>query len=357
MRKFPRTALALVAVAVAASVAVTATSASTKKAAATAEVCVLLPDSKSSVRWETQDRRFLAAAFQRLGDSVSIVNAEGSASTQLNQAQQCLTNGAKVILLVNLDSGSGAAIEKLAKSKGAQTVDYDRLTLKGSASYYVSFDNVSVGKLQGQGLINCLNHSGAIKKKPVIADAQRLADRQQREAVRAGLQLDPEPEVQERDAQEGPGPVGAGLGQPEGPHDLPGHADPDEEQHPGRRGGQRRPRQRGHLGPEVGRPQADPGHRPGCDGAGRPEHHLRLAVHDRLQVDQDAGRRGRDRRRRHPAGEADQHAGQDHEQRQAQRAVGAPKPVAITKNNWKLLISDGFLKKSDVCTGEYAKYC
>ena len=33
------------------------------------------------------------------------------------------------------------------------------------------------------------------------------------------------------------------------------------------------------------------------------------------------------------------------------------KPVAITKNNWKLLISDGFLKKSDVCTGEYAKYC
>ena len=32
-------------------------------------------------------------------------------------------------------------------------------------------------------------------------------------------------------------------------------------------------------------------------------------------------------------------------------------PVAITKNNWKLLISDGFLKKSDVCTGEYAKYC
>ena len=164
MRKFPRIALALVAVAVAASVAVTATSASTKKATATADICVLLPDSKSSVRWETQDRPRLAAAFKALGDTPRIVNAEGSASTQLNQAQQCLTNGAKVILLVNLDSGSGAAIEKLAKSKGAQSVDYDRLTLKGLSSYYVSFDNVKVGQLQGQGLINCLNASGEIKQ-------------------------------------------------------------------------------------------------------------------------------------------------------------------------------------------------
>ena len=80
---------------------------------------MLLPDSKSSVRWETQDRRGSPRRSSALGDSYSIVNAEGSASTQLNQAQQCLTNGAKVILLVNLDSGSGAAIEKLAKSKAA----------------------------------------------------------------------------------------------------------------------------------------------------------------------------------------------------------------------------------------------
>jgi len=168
--KFPRIALVLVAVAVAASAVVAATSASVKKASATADICVLLPDSKSSVRWETQDRPRLAAAFQSLGDSYSIVNAEGSAQTQLTQAQQCLTNGAKVILLVNLDSGSGAAIEKLAKSKGAQSIDYDRLTLKGLSSYYVSFDNVKVGQLQGQGLINCMNASGLIKKKPVVAE-------------------------------------------------------------------------------------------------------------------------------------------------------------------------------------------
>ena len=74
-------------------------------------VAVLLPDSKSSVRWETVDRPFLKAAFQKAGVEATIQNAEGDKSAQQQQAEQAITNGAKVILLVNLDSGSGAAIE------------------------------------------------------------------------------------------------------------------------------------------------------------------------------------------------------------------------------------------------------
>ncbi len=135
-----------------------------------AEIAVLLPDSKSSVRWETQDRRFLAAAFKAAGVSYSIVNAENSAQTQRTQAEQAITNGAKVILLVNLDSGSGAAIQALAKSRGVKTIDYDRLTLKGSASHYVSFNNVKVGELQGRGLVSCLKASGQYGRKPLIAE-------------------------------------------------------------------------------------------------------------------------------------------------------------------------------------------
>jgi D-xylose transport system substrate-binding protein len=132
------------------------------------KVAVLLPDSKSSVRWETQDRPLLDAAFKAAGVPVTISNAEGDKSTQQQQAEQAITNGAKVLLLVNLDSGSGAAIEANAKSQGVKTIDYDRLTLKGSADYYVSFDNVEVGKLQGQGLMDCLNKDGATK--PAIAE-------------------------------------------------------------------------------------------------------------------------------------------------------------------------------------------
>jgi D-xylose transport system substrate-binding protein len=120
-------------------------------------VAVLLPDTKSSVRWETADRPLLKAAFDKAGVPVTIQNAEGDKSTQQQQAEQAITNGAKVLLLVNLDSGSGAAIEANAKSQGVKVIDYDRLTLKGQADYYVSFDNVAVGKLQGQGLVDCLN--------------------------------------------------------------------------------------------------------------------------------------------------------------------------------------------------------
>jgi D-xylose transport system substrate-binding protein len=165
--------LALLVAVLGVGLAVTAASAKTdgvSKSTANADVCVLLPDTKSSIRWESFDRPYLAKAFKAYGDSYTIVNAQGQASTQLNQAQQCLTNGAKVILLVNLDSGSGKAIEQLAQSRGAQSVDYDRLTLKGLAKYYVSFDNVAVGKLQGNGVVAGLKANGNYSKKPVVAE-------------------------------------------------------------------------------------------------------------------------------------------------------------------------------------------
>src|SRR5215211_7661541 len=120
------------------------------------KVAVLLPDSKSSVRWETVDRPFLKKAFDDAGIESEIQNAEGDKSTQQQQAEQAITNGAKVLLLVNLDSGSGAAIAANAKSQDVKVIDYDRLTLDTDADYYVSFDNEKVGKLQGQGLVDCL---------------------------------------------------------------------------------------------------------------------------------------------------------------------------------------------------------
>jgi D-xylose transport system substrate-binding protein len=133
--------------------------------ASAGKVAVLLPDSKSSVRWETVDRPFLKAAFAKAGVSATIQNAEGDKSAQQQQAEQAITNGAKVLLLVNLDSGSGAAIAANAKSQGVKVIDYDRLTLKGDSDYYVSFDNEQVGKLQGQGLVSCLSNA----QKPAVA--------------------------------------------------------------------------------------------------------------------------------------------------------------------------------------------
>ncbi|MBV9920982.1 MAG: substrate-binding domain-containing protein [Pseudonocardia sp.] len=131
-------------------------------------VAVLLPDTQSSVRWEQFDRPYLNQALSAAGISHTIVNAQGDPSTQKTQAEQAITNGAKVILLVDLDPGSGAAIIASAHAKGVKVIDYDRLTLGGGADYYVSFDNTRVGVLQGQGLVKCLTASGI--SKPVVAE-------------------------------------------------------------------------------------------------------------------------------------------------------------------------------------------
>ncbi len=116
-------------------------------------IAVLLPDSASSARWEADDRRYFEQCFGDAGVEYSIVNAEGDATVQQTQAEAAITNGAKVILLVNLDSGSGAAIIAQAREAGVKVIDYDRLTIEGpGADVYVSFDNVSVGRLMGETL-------------------------------------------------------------------------------------------------------------------------------------------------------------------------------------------------------------
>jgi len=130
------------------------------------EVCVLLPDTKTSVRWELFDRPYLAKAFKAAGVSATINNAQGDAQKQRSQADGCLANGAKVVLLCQLDPASGAAITNAAVAGGAKVIDYDRLVVGSKAAYYVSFDNVKVGVLQGKGLASALKG----KKGAVVAE-------------------------------------------------------------------------------------------------------------------------------------------------------------------------------------------
>jgi D-xylose transport system substrate-binding protein len=102
--------------------------------------------------------------------SAQVLNAQGDPQRQKSQADQCLASGAKVILLDQLDPASGAAITNDAVGQGAKVIDYDRLVVGSKASYYVSFDNVKVGKLQGLGLVSALKAKGLYGKHPVIAE-------------------------------------------------------------------------------------------------------------------------------------------------------------------------------------------
>jgi D-xylose transport system substrate-binding protein len=132
------------------------------------EACVLLPDTKSSTRYTLFDAPYLSEAFKQAGVPAQVLNALGDSQKQKSQAQQCLAKGAKVILLDQLNAASGTAITNLAVQQGAKVIDYDRLVVGSKAAYYVSFDNVRVGKLQGEGLVKGLQSSGA-SGTPVVA--------------------------------------------------------------------------------------------------------------------------------------------------------------------------------------------
>lgn len=129
--------------------------------ASNAKIGVILPDTESSVRWEAADRPALEAAFKKAGVEYDIQNTEGDAEKMTALAESMIGDGVTVLAIVNLDSASGAAIQEKAAAAGVPTIDYDRLTLGGSASAYISYDNVAVGELQGEGLAKCLGDKPA----------------------------------------------------------------------------------------------------------------------------------------------------------------------------------------------------
>ncbi|GAA2575220.1 substrate-binding domain-containing protein [Actinomadura fulvescens] len=120
------------------------------------KIGVILPDTKSSARYESFDRPFLEQSFKAAGVQYDIQNAEGSTQRFQTIADQMLTSGVTVLITDGLDSNSAAAVQRKAKAQGVQTIDYDRLALGGVADYYVSFDNVKVGEELGKGLQKCL---------------------------------------------------------------------------------------------------------------------------------------------------------------------------------------------------------
>jgi D-xylose transport system substrate-binding protein len=138
-------------------------------AAGKGNITVILPDTVSSTRYVEFDAPYLKDAFAAAGLSTSnytVENALGSDATQLSMAQSAITKGATVLVVDPLDSGVGAHIESVAKAAGVKVIDYDRLTLGGSRSYYVSFNNVLVGTLLGDGLVNCVSAWGV--KNPQV---------------------------------------------------------------------------------------------------------------------------------------------------------------------------------------------
>jgi len=162
-------AVAVVAIAGLAVAAATAGVSHSAKKGASIQACGLMPDTKTSVRWEQFDKPYLIKAFKAAGIPARVVNAQGDPQKQKSQADQCIADGAKVLIIAPIDSGSAAAIEKAALAKGVKSIDYDRQVEGGVAVLYASFDGKTVGVLQGNGVVNGLRANGMFAKHPIVA--------------------------------------------------------------------------------------------------------------------------------------------------------------------------------------------
>ncbi len=238
--------------------------ASSGKAKAGGDVCVLLPDTATSIRWVHYDTPALKAAFKAAGVSAQFFNANNDAQTQTTQANQCLGNGAKVVIEVALDAGSASAIEKTAKAKGVPSIDYDRQVKGGVASIYVSFDGRAVGVLQGKGVVAGLKANGKYGSHPVVAELNGGSTDANSFLFKGGYDSVLKPLYASGTLKKGPDQF------------VPGW---DNQK----------------AATILARPQADPAERPGRNPAGPPVHRLWLADDDRLEGHADPGEGGRRR--------------------------------------------------------------
>lgn len=148
-------------------------------AAGSGLVGVILPDTTSSTRYVNFDAPYLKKAFDTAGYSSSqykIDNAQGVDATELSLAQSDITAGARVLVFDPLDSTVGAQIQQYAQSHGVKTISYDRATFTGNNVYYVSFDNVQVGKLIGQGFQQCVQSWNVSNPQVFVLDGGTDSD-------------------------------------------------------------------------------------------------------------------------------------------------------------------------------------
>jgi D-xylose transport system substrate-binding protein len=122
------------------------------------KVDAILPDTTSSTRYVEFDQPDLIAAGRAAGLSVQVQNAQKSDTTFLADAKADISNGATVLIIDPEDQGTGVEVQTYAKAHHVKVIQYDRLSSGAGAvdsDPYVSFNNVTVGKLIGKGFVAC----------------------------------------------------------------------------------------------------------------------------------------------------------------------------------------------------------
>src|SRR4051794_10015206 len=130
-------------------------------------IAFLLPENQTA-RYESQDRPLFEKKVKALCSDCKILysNAAQDAAKQQQQAEAALSQGVDVMVLDPVDGAAAAAIVNQANAKKVPVISYDRLLLNSKPDYYVEFNSPSVGKIQGQALVDKLKSAG--KKGSVV---------------------------------------------------------------------------------------------------------------------------------------------------------------------------------------------
>ena len=127
-----------------------------------AKIALLLPETKTA-RYESQDRPNFERKVKELCSNCEIVysNADQDPAKQLSQVEAAITKQVDVMVLDPVDSASASGMVAKAKAQNIPVISYDRLiTDAPDLDYYISFDNVRVGELQGEALTKKLEEDG-----------------------------------------------------------------------------------------------------------------------------------------------------------------------------------------------------
>ncbi|MEV4760007.1 substrate-binding domain-containing protein [Micromonospora sp. NPDC049559] len=132
-------------------------------------IALFLPESKTT-RYEAFDRPLFEAKVKALCANCKLLynNADQDAAKQQQQVEAALAQGADVLVLDAVDASAAASLVNQARQKRVPVIAYDRLISGISYEYYVSFNNVRVGEVQGQALLDALNARGTADKGKIV---------------------------------------------------------------------------------------------------------------------------------------------------------------------------------------------
>jgi D-xylose transport system substrate-binding protein len=132
-------------------------------------IALFLPESKTT-RYESFDRPLFEAKVKALCPACKVLysNADQDAAKQQSQVESAITQGADVLVLDAVDAKAAAPQVDHARQRKIPVIAYDRLITGIDYAYYVSFNNVRVGQMQGQALLDAMNARGTTSKGKII---------------------------------------------------------------------------------------------------------------------------------------------------------------------------------------------